>query len=337
MKRLACLLFLFASSVAHAEPGAGKLRLGYFPNVTHAQALCAQATGAFEKALGGQVVWVPFSDGPSAVEALFIDAVDAAYMGPGPTVNGYIRSRGEKFVVVAGSASGGAGLVVRRDSGIVGEKDFSGKVIATPQLGNTQDLAARAWFAARGYRPKEQGGTVALVPLSNPDQLAMFRKKQIDGAWTIEPWLSRLELEGEGRLFLDEKSLWPDGRYVTTHLVVSRKFLARHRDLVRKLVVAHVDITRRINADKRAAAKHINAQVQKATGRGMKDEEITRALERVEFTWDPIAPSLRTTAAFAQKIGFIREPPRLDGLYALGLLNEVLREKGLAEVSDESR
>ncbi|HYS43718.1 MAG TPA: ABC transporter substrate-binding protein, partial [Geobacteraceae bacterium] len=189
-------LFILASlllpCLVRAQPAGSPLRLGYFPNITHAQALYARATGEFEKALGIPIEWVPFNAGPSAIEALFIDAVDATYVGPGPTINGYIKSKGAKFVIVAGSASGGAGLVVRQDSGIAEEKDFNGKVIATPQMGNTQDIAARAWFADKGYRLKEQGGTVELVPLANSDQLTMFKKKQIDGAWTVEPWLSRL-------------------------------------------------------------------------------------------------------------------------------------------------
>lgn len=327
---LSCLL----PCLSEAGPNSGRLRLGYFPNVTHAQALYARATGAFEKALGVPIEWVPLNAGPSAIEALFIDAVDATFIGPSPTINGYIKSRGAKFVIVAGSTSGGAGLVVRRDSGIAGEGDFNGKVIGTPQLGNTQDLAARAWFESRGYRLKEKGGTVELVPLSNPDQLTMFKKKQIDGAWTVEPWLSRLELEGGGRLFLDEKTLWPDGRYVTTHLVANKRFLAKNRELVKKLLAAHVNVTQRINADKGAAAKLLNEQLKRETGKALQDEVISRAMDRVELTWDPIAPSLRKSAEIAHKIRFLRQAPRLEGIYVLDLLNEVLREKNLPEVSD---
>src|SRR5437867_2987827 len=263
---LSCLLL---SCPAQAQSGTKPLRLGYFPNITHAQALYARATGEFEKALGGRIEWVSFNAGPSAIEALFVDAVDATFIGPSPTINGYIKSKGAKFVVVAGAASGGAGLVLRGDSDIEGEKDFNGKVIATPQLGNTQDLAARAWFADKGYRLKERGGTVALIPLSNPDQLTMFKKRQIDGAWTVEPWLSRLELEGSGRLFLEEKSLWPEGRYVTTHLVANKSFLTENQELWQKILGAHVEITQRINADKAAAAKVLNDQLKKETGKSL--------------------------------------------------------------------
>ncbi|ABB31238.1 ABC transporter, substrate-binding protein [Geobacter metallireducens GS-15] len=331
---LLCLL-LVPWSQSHA--GAKRLRLGYFPNITHGQALYARATGELEKMMGVPIEWIPFNAGPSVIEALFVDALDAAFIGPSPTINGYIKSKGEKFVIVAGASSGGAGLVVRKDSGIGGEKDFHGKVIATPQLGNTQDLAARAWFAAKGYRLKETGGTVSLVPLSNPDQLTMFKKKQIDGAWTIEPWLSRLELEGGGRLFLDEKSLWPEGRYVTTHLVVHRKFLAENEELVKKLLTAHVELTQRMNADKVATARLLNGQLKKDTGKELEGEVISRALSRVEFTWDPIAPSMAKLAEIAHRIKFLRTSPRLDGIYELNPLNAVLRQKNLPEVSDGVR
>jgi NitT/TauT family transport system substrate-binding protein len=172
------------------------------------------------------------------------------------------------------------------------------------------------------------------VPLSNPDQLTMFRKKQIDGAWTIEPWLSRLELEGKGRLFLDEKTLWPEGRYVTTHLIVNRQFLADHQDLLKKLLAAHVEVTQQINADKASAAKVLNGQLKKETGKELKPDVISRALSRVELTWDPIASSLHKSADTAYQIHFLRKPPQLGGLYSLNLLNAVLREKGLPEVSE---
>ena len=226
---------------------------------------------------------------------------------------------------------------MRQDSGIEGEKDFDGKVIATPQLGNTQDLAARAWFLNSGYRLKEKGGTVALIPLSNPDQLTMFKKKQIDGAWTVEPWLSRLEMEGAGRLFLEEKSLWPQGRYVTTHLIVNKRFLVEKQELMKRLLAAHVAITRQINADKTAAAKVLNEQLKKETGKALLPEVITGALNRVELTWDPVASSLRKSAEFAHTVGFLKKTPRLEGIYSLRLLNEVLGENNLPEISDSAK
>jgi NitT/TauT family transport system substrate-binding protein len=312
--------------------GAEELRLGFFPNITHGQALYARATGDFEKAIGMKIKWTAFNAGPTAIESIFVDAIDATYVGPGPTVNGYIKSRGEEFVIVAGAASGGAGLVVRKDSGIETEKDFNGKVIATPQLGNTQDIAARTWFTEKGYKFREKGGKLSIVPLSNADQLTMFKKKQIDGAWTVEPWLSRLELEAGGQVFLEEKTLWPEGKYVTTHLIVSRAFLRSKPEIVKKLVAAHVAVTKKLNEDRKAAAKILNDQMKVETGKALKDEIISRALGRVEFTWDPAVASLQKGAESAHRIGYIRGEPKLDGIYSLDLLNQILKEQNLPEV-----
>lgn len=314
---------------------AQEIRIGHFPNITHGQALYARATGAFDKKIGVPVRWTIFNAGPTAIEALFSNSIDATYIGPNPAINGYLKSRGQEFAIVAGSVSGGAGMVVRKDAGISGEQDFHGKTVATPQLGNTQDVAARNWFSSKGYRFKEAGGDLSILPLANPDQLTLFQTGQIAGAWTVEPWLSRLEIEGGGRLFLDEKTLWPDGRYVTTQLVIRKEFLRRQPGLARKLIAAHVEATRQINADRPRAIALLNEELKKETGKALPQKVIERALERVEFTWDPIAASLHKAAESAYKIGFIKQAPDLAGIYDLGMLNEVLGEQNLAPVSDK--
>jgi NitT/TauT family transport system substrate-binding protein len=329
------LLLILAGRVGAAEPGGKLLRLGYFPNLTHAQALYARATGAFDQ-VGARIQWAAFNAGPTAIEALFTDAVDATFVGPSPTINGYIRSKGEKFVVVVGSASGGAGLVVRGGAGIITTKDFGGKVIATPQLGNTQDIAARVWLAEQGYRLRERGGNVSLVALSNADQLTMFRKRQIDAAWTVEPWLARLEVEGGGTVFLEEKTLWPGGQYATTHLIVNKTFLADNQAVVRKLIAALVEVTSLINSNQAAAIPILNDQLKRETGKALKPEVIEKAMTRIELTWDPICSSVRKSAEASHRIGFLRAAPRLEGLYALSLLNEVLKDKGLPPVEGRS-
>jgi NitT/TauT family transport system substrate-binding protein len=334
LKLAVCLLVAGGMGIYYGQT-ADTVRIGFFPNITHGQALYAKATGEFEKVTGAKFNWTSFNAGPTAIESMFTDAIDLTFIGPGPTINGYIKSRGEKFVIISGAASGGAGLVARKDAGIKSEKDFAGKRIATPQLGNTQDIAARVWFAEKNIKLKERGGTLALFALANADQLTMFKKKEIDGAWTTEPWLSRLELEGGGQLFLDERTLWPGGKYVTTHLIVNKTFLAGNAELIRKLLAAHVDITQKINSDKPGAAKILNEQLKKDTGKALKEEVITRALERVEFTWDPVSSSLFKDAEAAHRIGFLRTKPKLDGIYALDLLNEVLKEKGLPPVVNQ--
>jgi len=325
-------LGILMSRLAAGE--ARQLRLGHFPNITHAQAVYARAEGEFERKIGVPVKWVSFNAGPTAIEAMFGDAIDATFVGPSPAINGFVKSRGEKFVIIAGGASGGSGLVVRKDAGIRSEKDFGGKIIATPQLGNTQDIAARVWFRERGYKLREKGGSLTLLPLSNSDQLTLFQKREIHGAWTIEPWLARLEVDGGGELFLDEKALWPEGRYATTVLIINRQFLADNPALTKNLLGALVEMTWKINADPAAAAKILNAELKKETGKALSDPVIAKAMARVEFTWDPVAASLRKSAAAAHQIGFLRQAPNLSGIFSLRPLNEVLKERNLPAVAD---
>jgi len=325
------IAFAMPSIVAFGANPSG-IRLGYFPNITHAQALYGRASGNFEKAIGVPIEWATFNAGPTAIEAIFTGAIDATFVGPGPAINGYIKSRGEKFVIVCGAASGGAALVVRGDSTIKTDKDFSGKTIATPQLGNTQDIAAREWLREKGYRLTAQGGTVNLMALANADQLVSFKSKQIDAAWTIEPWVSRLELEAGGKIFLEEKELWPNGKYVTTHLIVSRAYLKSNPEAVRKLIQATVEATQAINSDKLAAEKLLNQQIRKDTSKALAEGVIRRSLERVELTWDPVSSSLGKVADSAYAIHFLSKQPDLTGIYNLSLLNEVLKEKGLPPV-----
>jgi NitT/TauT family transport system substrate-binding protein len=308
------------------------LRLGFFPNITHAQALYAKATGSFEKTLGTPIRWTVFNDGPTAIETLLANEIDATYVGPGPSINGYVKSHGERFVIVAGAALGGAALVVRPQSHIVTDKDFAGKTIATPQLGNTQDIAARLWFAAHGYQFTSAGGTVNLISLSNPDQLTMFKERQIDGAWTIEPWVSRLELEAGGRIFLEEKSLWPEGQYVTTQLIVSRSFLQRHPEEVRNLLRAHVEATQWLTNNTAAAIKILNDEIQRDTSRALREDVIERALQHVQLTWDPAAGSLYKDADAAYQVHFLRHRADLTGIFDLTPLNDVLKGEGLPAV-----
>ena len=227
-----------------AALGQTVVRVGAFPNITHPQAMVGKANGWFEKAMGSgvKIQWTSFNAGPSAIEALYSGAIDMAYIGPSPTVNGYVHSNGEALRVIAGAASGGVALVVRNDSGINKPEDFHGKRVASPQLGNTQDVSLRAWLKAHGLKTTDKGGDVQVVPLANPDQLTLFLKKQLDAAWTPEPWATRLIHEGNGRLFLDERELWPHKQFVTTNLIVSNKFLHDHPDVVKNWIRAHVDV-----------------------------------------------------------------------------------------------
>lgn len=307
------------------------IRVGAFPNLTHPQAMVAKANGWFEKAMGSgiKVEWKSFNAGPSAIEALFAGAIDMAYVGPNPTINGYVRSNGEAVRVIAGASSGGAALVVRQDSGIQKPEDFHGKKVASPQIGNTQDVALRSWLQAHGLKTADKGGDVEVIPIANPDQLALFLKKQLDAAWAPEPWASRLVHEANGRIFLDERSLWPQGQFVTANLIVRTEFLRQHPELVKNWLRAHVELTDWIDGHPAEAKQLLNRQIQRETGKALPAPVLDDAYARIEPTYDPLRASLLSAAKSAFQAGFLgRQVPDLSNLYDLSLLNEVLAEKG---------
>ena len=306
------------------------VRVGAFPNITHPQAMIGKANGWFEKAMGPNVKidWKSFNAGPSAIEALFAGAIDMTYVGPNPTISGYVRSRGEALKVVSGAASGGASLIVRKNAGINKPEDFHGKKVASPQLGNTQDVALRAWLKAHGMKPADKGGDVQVMPMANPDQLTLFLKQQLDAAWAPEPWATRLIREGDGRLFLDERDLWPNRQFVVTNLIVSQKFLREHPEVVKNWIRANLELTEWINGHLPEAKKLLNAQIAKETGKALPPTVIDEAFSRMDVTYDPLRSSLLTSAQSAFDAGFLgRQMPDLSGLYDLSLLNQVLAEK----------
>jgi len=323
------------SSIITAEETA--IRVGYFPNITHAQAIVGLARGDFQKELAGVTIDTKvFNAGPSVIETMFAGELDIAYIGPNPAINGFVKSDGKALRIVAGAASGGAGLVVRSDSGIKRIEDFHGKRIASPQLGNTQDVALRGWLKDNGLRLREKGGDVQVLPLPNPDQLTLFLKKEIDGAWTVEPWVSRLILEGGGSLFLDERSIWPDGEFVTANIIVSKKFLDEHRDLVKRWLSCHVDTTRWINANAAEAKKILNREIKRMTGKALAEQVLNDSFSRIKVTYDPIQSSLLKSARWAFEQGFLgKSSPDLSGVYDLSCLNEVLNEKALEPIKSE--
>src|SRR3982751_1739003 len=226
---------VFAAS-ARAEP---VLRVGHFPNITHAQGLVAhnlsrQGKGWFEERLGPgtKIDWFVYNAGPSAMEAIFAQSIDLTYVGPGPALNAYTKANGAEVRLIAGSANGGAALVVQPDQNLKGPADFRGKKIATPQLGNTQDISCRAWLIAGGLKITQLGGDAQVLPTQNPDQISLFQQKKVDAVWTVEPWVTRLEREAGGKVLVDERDV------ATTVLVSSAKFLREQRELARKFAEA---------------------------------------------------------------------------------------------------
>jgi NitT/TauT family transport system substrate-binding protein len=304
------------------------VRLGYFANVTHAPAIVALEQGFFGEALGAGVSLEPrsFNAGPEAVEALFSEALDLTYIGPNPAINAFAQSGGEAIRIVAGATSGGAALVVQ--PGITQPADLVGRKLATPQLGNTQDVALRSWLKEQGLSANlEGGGDVSVRPQANAQTLETFRAGEIQGAWVPEPWATRLVLEGGGAVLVDERSLWPDGKFVTTHLIVRTKFLAQHPDLVAAVLRAHVRAVDFVNAEPAQAREIVNAGIAKLVGKGLPAAVMERAWESLTFTVDPLSASLRKSAEDATAVGLL-DPVELDGIYDLGLLNQILAAAG---------
>ena len=269
-----------------------------------------------------------FNSGTEVVEAIFSDAIDASFIGPNPAINAYAKSNGEAIRIVAGTTSGGASLVVRE--GIDAPADLAGVTLASPSLGNTQDVALRAWLLEQGYATDTAGGgDVHITPQDNADTLAAFQSGALDGAWVPEPWATRLVLEGGGHVLVNESDIWPDGDFVTTHLIVATEYLNEHPDVIKALIVGLADAIEVANGDAAAAQTTVNAGIEAITTKPLGDETIAGAWENLRFTLDPIASSLQGSADDAEAVELL-DPVDLaaPGIYDLTLLNEVLADRG---------
>lgn len=309
------------SGSTSSPSAAGTLRLGYFANVTHAGPVYGVATGIYQAKLGAtKLKTQTFNAGPAAVEALFAGALDAAYLGPGPAINAFLKSKGE-VVLVAGATSGGASLVVK--PGITADS-LKGKRIADPQIGGTQDIALRTYLHGKGLEVDKRGaGEVTILAQDNSATLDLFKGGNVDGAWVPEPWASRLVIEGGAEVLVDEKTLWPGGRFVTTNLLVRKEFLTQHPQTVKALIEAQVEADKQIKADPANAQTVVNAALKELTGKALKPDVIARAFEQIEVTEDPLAATLSEAAGHAFASGLVKKGD-LRGIYDLTLLREVL-------------
>lgn len=328
-----------AAADASAAP-VKTLRLGFFPNLTHAPALVGLQEGLFKEALSEQEITVTptaFNAGPDAVSALFGGSLDITYIGPNPTINAYAQSQGEAVKVISGSTSGGAALVVKPD--IKSAADLKGKKIATPQLGNTQDVAARYWLKEQGLTTDTNGGgDVSILPQSNSEGLTAFSSGQIDGAWVPEPFVAQYE-EAGAKVLVDEKSLWPDGKFVTTNILVRTEFLNDHPDIVKAFLEGHVAALDAIKKDPKGSSEAANDSLQSLTGSSLDPKILSAAWDQMDFTADPLTDTLVESATHAEDVGLL-DKAQVDAagglpgnLYDLALLNEVLKADGQKEVS----
>jgi NitT/TauT family transport system substrate-binding protein len=319
------------SSDSASGDGGGEvaeLRLGYFPNVTHGPAVAAVQEGFFDENLDGvaNATYSTFDSGTEAGEALLAGGIDATFIGPNPAINTFAQTNGEAVRIVAGTTSGGAALVVNDE--IQSVEDLEGHTIATPSLGNTQDVALRALLQEEGFSFDDAGGgDVPIVNLDNSDTLTAFQDASVDGGWVPEPWATRLVQEGNGHVLINEADLWPDGEFVTTHLLVSTEYLEENPDVIRGLIQGLADGEEFVNDDAAAAQASVNAGIEAITGEALPEEVISTSWENLTFTLDPIASSLEESKNDAVSVGLLEEVD-LEGIYDLTILNEVLEERG---------
>jgi NitT/TauT family transport system substrate-binding protein len=300
---------------AHAAIAGDTIRVGHFPNITHVQGLVAHhlsrtGQGWFEQRLGTDVKieWYIYNAGPSAMEAILADSIDLTYVGPSPALNVYAKSNGEEVRIIAGAAVGGAALVVQPDSGLTQPGDFRGKTIATPQLGNTQDIACRAWLANGGLKITQMGGEAFVVPTPNPDQLTLFQQKKVDAVWTVEPWVSRLEREAGGKVLVEQS------HESITVLVSSVKFLKAKRELAKKFAQAHRELTEWILAHPDEAKQMVRQELAAETQAEVSADLIAQAWKRIVLTTDVSPDEYQHFISNAQRAGFMRIVPDLSRL-----------------------
>lgn len=322
------------ADAAGAGTAAATLKLGYFGNVTHAPALIGLQEGILQKDLGQTKLSTQvFNAGPAAVEALNAGAIDAAYLGPNPAINSFVKSKGDSIRIIAGAASGGAQLVVKPSIGSAA--DLKGKVLATPQLGGTQDVALRAWLAKQGYKTDPNGGgDVTINPTDNAQTLKLFQDGKLDGAWLPEPWASRLVLQAGAKVLVDEKDLWDGsltgkpGQFPTTILIVNKTFLEQHPDTVKALLKGHTESVQWLLDNSGAkAAEAINSGLKAAAGSALPADVISRSLANLTFTDDPLAGTYRKLLKDGVDSGVTKQAD-INGIFDLTQLNAVLKDAG---------
>jgi NitT/TauT family transport system substrate-binding protein len=338
---VAAIAALAAGCGSSASSGSGSsgssshvtLRLGFLANITHAPALVGLNKGFFTKNLGGGVTLKTsvFSSGTQETTALLAGQLDAAYVGPNPAINAWQKSSGKAIKIISGAASGGAALVVKPSISSAGQ--LKGQKVATPSLGNTQDVALRYWLKQHGLTTTQTGGgDVPVTPIKpNSDAVLEFKSGQIAGGWEPAPYDAEMVADG-GKELVNEASLWPAGKFVTTELVVTQSFLKAHASVVSNLLKGQVESVKYINANTSAAETAANAELTTLLGKGLKSSALAASFKEITFTNDPIASSLATDAKHAVAVGLL-QPVNLNGIYNLSPLNALLKADGEPQVS----
>ncbi len=294
------------------------LRIAYFPNIGHAIPIVGMEKGFFQNSLGDTVTIETrvFDSGPQAIESLFASSVDLAYVGPGPAISGFLNSENENVKILAGAASGGASFIVHPDSQIAAASDFSGKKIAAPQIGNTQDVSLRHYLSENGLKPAEKGGSVVVYNIPNPDIYTLFVKGDIDGAWVAEPWATILESELNGKRLFHEEDLWPDQEFASVVLIANADYVEKNPAIVSALLDSHHETVLWINQNPVETRIVFNNFLNSHLGQSLSDDVVDVALSNLVITADPIPNSVHSFAEKADSLGYLgRNGYDLSGIF----------------------
>jgi NitT/TauT family transport system substrate-binding protein len=326
---VAISIAIFALGIQSVDQEENMVRVAFFPNIGHSIAIVGMEEGIFSEKLGNQTTIKTrlFDSGPQVIEALYANEIDLAYLGPGPAINGFLKSDGKSLKILAGAASGGVSFVVHPDSDIKSPTDFSGKRIAAPQIGNTQDVSLRNLLHQNNLKPVEKGGTVYVINVKNPDIFTLFSKGDLDAAWIPEPWATRLVQQLDGIRLFQEKDLWPNQKFSSAVLIVRSEFLEKNPDVTQRWVDAHVETANWINEHRNETEIIFNDFLKKETGKTLDPKILHEAFSNLQITSDPIKSSVYTFAERANALGYLgREGYSLEGIFHTEQLNSIKTE-----------
>jgi len=284
-----------------------KIRIAYFPNIGHAIPIVGIEKGFFEESIGNQtkIETRVFDSGPQAIESLFANSIDLAYVGPGPAINGFLNSENHNVKILAGAASGGASFIVHPNSEINSVSNFAGKKIAAPQIGNTQDVSLRHYLSENGLKPAEKGGSVIVYNISNPDIYTLFVKGDIDGAWVAEPWATILETELGGKRLFHEEELWPNNEFASVLLIANADYVEKNPTVIANFLQSHHETVTWINTNPIETRIVFNNFLNSYLGQSLSDDVIDIALSNIVITADPLHNSIFSFAERADALGYL--------------------------------
>jgi NitT/TauT family transport system substrate-binding protein len=300
------------------ESNEHKIRIAYFPNIGHAIPIVGMEKGFFEANVGEQVKIETrvFDSGPQAIESLFANSIDLAYVGPGPAINGFLNSENHNVKILAGAASGGASFIVHPESEINSASDFAGKKIAAPQIGNTQDVSLRHYLSENGLKTADRGGSVIVYNISNPDIYTLFVKGDIDGAWVAEPWATILETELDGKRLFHEEELWPNHEFASVLLIANTDFVEKNPDIISSFLESHYETVTWINQNPIDTRIVFNNFLNSHLGQSLPDDVVDIALSNLVITDDPLLDSVNSFAEKADTLGYLgRNGYDLSGIF----------------------